>query len=329
LASSRHGCFATKSGYNDAIFQKPVVISVQSKIVTVDESRVGQRIDNFLINQLKGVPHSRIYKALRKGEVRVNKGRIQATYKLKLGDQVRLPPLRVSETVVAKPSQRLTDCLKKAVIFENNDFIVLNKPAGLAVHGGSDVQLGLIEAFRQIRPDIKDLSLVHRLDRETSGCLLLAKNRTTLLEFQTLQKDHAIEKTYSVLVKGVWTLGRQHLKLALMKNHLQAGERMVVADEDGKPSETIFEPIYTFKAVSLIEARLITGRTHQIRVHVAHLNHPIVGDDKYGDREFNKSFAKEYGTKRLFLHAKKLVFTLPGKHQFTFEAPADFPADFR
>lgn len=297
---------------------------MQAKIVTVDESHAGQRIDNFLVNQLKGVPHSRIYRALRKGEVRVNKGRIQAVYKLQLGDQVRLPPLRVSETVVAKPSTRLTELLKRSVIFENNDFIVLNKPAGLAVHGGSDVPVGLIEAFRQIRPDIKDLSLVHRLDRDTSGCLLLAKNRMTLLAFQELQKAQEIEKTYGLLVKGVWTLGRQHIKLALMKNHLQAGERIVVADEEGKPSETIFEPVQTFEDMSLLRARLITGRTHQIRVHIAHLNHPIIGDDKYGDREFNKSFAKKNGSKRLFLHAEKLAFTLPGKSRFTFEAPVDF-----
>lgn len=291
-------------------------------IVTIDESHAGQRIDNFLVNQLKGVPHSRIYRALRKGEVRVNKGRVQALYKLQIGDQVRLPPLRVSETVVAKPSTRLTALLKRAVIFENNDFIVLNKPAGLAVHGGSDVPVGLIEAFRQIRPDIKELSLVHRLDRDTSGCLLLAKNRVTLLAFQTLQKAQAIEKTYRLLVKGVWTLGRQHIKLALMKNHLQAGERIVITDEGGKPSETIFEPVQTFEDTSLVQARLITGRTHQIRVHAAHLGHPIVGDDKYGEREFNKSFAKKHSSKRLFLHAEKLSFTLPGKSRLTFEAPA-------
>ena len=179
---------------------------MQAKIVIVDESAVGQRVDNFLVNQLKGVPHSRIYRALRKGEVRVNKGRVQAVYKLRLGDVVRLPPLRVSETTIIRPSDRLVDCLKRSIIFENNDFIVLNKPAGLAVHAGTDVQCGLIEAFRFMRPDIKNLSLVHRLDRETSGCLLLAKNRPTLLALQVLQKAHAIEKTYLLLVVGSWKL---------------------------------------------------------------------------------------------------------------------------
>ncbi|OGT43776.1 MAG: hypothetical protein A3F13_08555 [Gammaproteobacteria bacterium RIFCSPHIGHO2_12_FULL_40_19] len=293
--------------------------------VTIDESRAGQRIDNFLIFQLKGVPHSRIYRALRKGEVRVNKGRIQAVYRLQLGDIVRLPPLRVCETEVVRPSARLTDCLKQSVIFENNDLIVLNKPAGLAVHGGSEVKCGLIEAFRQIRPDVKDLSLVHRLDRETSGCLILAKNRVTLLALQALQKSHDVEKSYVLLVKGNWTLGKQHVKLALSKNHVeQAGERVVVADEDGKPSETIFEPIRHLDGLTLLRAHLITGRTHQIRVHVSHLGYPIVGDAKYGDWAFNKAFAEKHHSKRLFLHAEKLAFTLPGQKRMAFEAPVDF-----
>ncbi|MCX7125832.1 MAG: RluA family pseudouridine synthase [Gammaproteobacteria bacterium] len=296
-----------------------------AKIVTIDESHDGQRIDNFLIHQLKGVPHSRLHRAIRKGEVRVNKGRIQAVYRLRLGDQVRLPPLHVSETVVVRPSSRLTNCLTESVIFENNDFIVLNKPAGLAVHGGSDVQCGLIEAFRQIRPDIKDLSLVHRLDRETSGCLLLAKNRKTLLAFQELQKAQQIQKTYILLVKGVWALGKKHVKLALLKNQLQHGERVVVTDEEeGKPSETIFEPVKEFGDMSLLRAQLITGRTHQIRVHVSHFGHPIVGDEKYGERESNKKFADKLKSKRLFLHAEKLVFTLPGQKEMTFESPNMF-----
>lgn len=296
----------------------------QAKIVIVDESAVGQRVDNFLVNQLKGVPHSRIYRAIRKGEVRVNKGRVQAVYKLRLGDAVRLPPLRVSENVVVRPSTRLVDCLKKSIIFENNDFIVLNKPAGLAVHGGTDVQCGLIEAFRFMRPDIKNLSLAHRLDRETSGCLLLTKNRPTLLAFQALQKSHDIEKIYTLLVAGVWTLGKKRVTLSLSKNKLLGGERMVIADEEGKPSETLFEPMKEFKDKTLLRAQLITGRTHQIRVHVAQLGHPIIGDEKYGDRATNKKFAEELHSKRLFLHAEKLAFTLPGQKRFTFEVPAEF-----
>lgn len=292
-------------------------------ILTIDESRAGQRIDNFLVNQFKGVPHSRIYRALRKGEVRVNKGRIQAVYRLKIGDQVRLPPLHVSKIEIVKPSNSLQNCLKKSVLFENNDLIVLNKPAGLAVHGGSDVACGLIEAFRFMRPDIKDLALVHRLDRDTSGCLLLAKNRAALLALQALQKARNIEKYYVLLVKGRWNLGRQHIKLSLTKNKLQAGERVVVSDVDGKPSETIFEPVTFFHGTTLLRAKLITGRTHQIRVHAADVGFPLVGDGKYGDWEFNRQYAEKHREKRLFLHAEKLSFTLFQK-KYVFEAPVDF-----
>ena len=276
--------------------------------ITIDDSRAGQRIDNFLVATLKGVPHSRIYKALRKGEVRVNKGRIQATYRLKLDDIVRIPPIRVSETVEVKPSVKLAALLKASILLETEGFIIINKPVGLAVHAGTDIECGVIEAFRHIRPDIKNLSLVHRLDRDTSGCLLLAKNRPTLLALQALQKAHAIEKSYVLLVKGRWSLGRKHVSMALAKNKLLGGERMVVASDDGKPSETIFEPIEIFENTTLVRAQLITGRTHQIRVHVSELGYPIVGDTKYGDKEFNRSVQ----AKRLFLHAERLAFTLPG-----------------
>lgn len=295
---------------------------MKTKFVTIDESHAGQRIDNFLVSQLKGVPHSRLYRALRKGEVRVNKGRVQAVYRLKLGDIVRLPPLRIAERETYKPSSSLSDLLNNSILFENDDFIVINKPAGLAVHAGSEVQCGLIEAFRHIRPDVKNLSLVHRLDRDTSGCLLLAKNRAMLLAFQELQKTHDIQKTYVLLVKGAWAYGKKHVALALTKNKLLGGERMVIADDEGKASETVFEPIDFFNGMTLLRAQLITGRTHQIRVHVAHLNHPILGDVKYGDREFNRDIC----AKRLYLHAEKLVFSLPGKKSFTFQAP--FPEEF-
>lgn len=293
---------------------------MQTKFVTIDESHAGQRIDNFLVTQLKGVPHSRIYRALRKGEVRVNKGRVQAVYRLKLHDIVRLPPLRVSETEVIKPSARLSDILKNAIIFENDDFIVVNKPVGLAVHAGSEVQCGLIEAFRHIRPDIKNLSLVHRLDRDTSGCLLLAKNRATLLALQALQKSQDIHKQYLLLVHGCWTLGKKRVSMALSKNKLMGGERVVVSDDEGKPAETIFEPVRLGEDISLLRATLITGRTHQIRVHISEIGFPIVGDVKYGDRERDKQFLQSKGLKRLFLHAEKLAFTLPGKKPFAFAA---------
>lgn len=291
-------------------------------LILIDDSHAGQRIDNFLIATLKGVPHSRIYKALRKGEVRVNKGRVQATYKLRNNDSVRIPPIRVAEKVEVRPSTRLIALLKQSILLENNDFLVINKPVGLSVHAGTDVACGVIEAFRYCRPDIKNLSLVHRLDRDTSGCLLLAKNRPTLLALQTLQKAHAIEKTYALLVKGCWSLGRKHVSMPLAKNQLQGGERMVVVSEEGKPAETIFEPIQTFEQTTWVRAQLITGRTHQIRVHTAELGYPIVGDTKYGDREFNRL----YRANRLFLHAEKLIFTLPGQAQCCVVAPV--PVEF-
>lgn len=292
--------------------------------IIIDDANAGQRIDNFLLTKLKGVPNSRIYKALRKGEVRVNKGRIQATYRLKKNDSVRLPPLRVAEKSVPTPSKNLRDCLSKSVIFEDDHLIVVNKPVGLAVHGGSDVACGLIEAFRFIRPDVKFLELVHRLDRDTSGCLMIAKNRATLVALQALQKSHEIKKQYVLLVKGKWNLGKQHVKLALTKNKLAHGERVVVSDADGKPSETIFEPLKFFKDTTLLRATLITGRTHQIRVHAADLGFPIVGDGKYGDWEFNRFYVEKYDSKRLFLHAEKLSFAL--KIPYSFEAP--MPIEF-
>lgn len=292
--------------------------------ILIDDANAGQRIDNFLLTKLKGVPNSRIYKALRKGEVRVNKGRIQATYRLKKNDSVRIPPLRVAEKSVPTPSKNLRDCLAKSVIFEDDNLIVVNKPEGLAVHGGSEVACGLIEAFRFIRPDVKFLELIHRLDRDTSGCLMIAKNRATLVAMQALQKSHDINKQYVLLVKGKWNLGKQHVKLALTKNKLAHGERVVVSDVDGKPSETIFEPLKTFKDTTLLRATLITGRTHQIRVHAADLGFPIVGDGKYGDWEFNRFYAEKHGEKRLFLHAEKLSFTLKIPFQFEAMMPAIF-----
>lgn len=294
------------------------------RFVTIDAAQAGQRIDNFLITFLKGVPHSRIYRALRKGEVRVNKGRVQATYRLQAKDEVRIPPLRVSETVVIKPSDRLCALLEQSILFENEAVIAINKPAGLAVHAGTDIDCGVIEAFRIMRPALKNLELAHRLDRDTSGCLLLAKNRETLLVLQALQKKHAIHKVYAVLVKGRWTLGKKHVTLALAKNHLRGGERMVVVNDEGKSSETIFEPVKFFKNSTLLRATLITGRTHQIRVHAAESGHPIVGDTKYGDRDFNKKTR----AKRLFLHAEKLRFTLPEQKAITIiaEIPEEFYA---
>ncbi len=296
---------------------------MQSKIITIDSNRVGQRIDNFLVLQLKGVPHSRIYRAVRKGEVRVNKKRVDASYKLKENDQVRIPPIRVSEAaIIPKPSAKLTELLKKSVIFENSDFMVINKPAGLAVHGGSEIELGLVEALRAIKLDWKSVELAHRLDRETSGCLLLAKNRLVLLTLQDLFRTRDIEKIYLLLVDGDFSQ-QEHVKTFLTKTD-RGGEKIIsVSDDDsGKNAETIFTPVSHSAQFSLLRAHLLTGRMHQIRVHAAHIGHPIVGDAKYGDKKINQEVALKCGAKRLFLHAQTLSFTL-GDKSFKFEALLD------
>ncbi|OGT51796.1 MAG: hypothetical protein A3E84_05350 [Gammaproteobacteria bacterium RIFCSPHIGHO2_12_FULL_42_13] len=288
---------------------------MKPQLITINNTQAGQRIDNFLVTLMKGVPRSRIYRALRKGEVRVNKGRVQPTYRLQAEDILRLPPLRTSATVMPTPSKNLRECLKKAIIFENKDYLVINKPVGLAVHGGTEVGCGVIEAFKVMRPDSPQLSLGHRLDRDTSGCLLLAKHRKALLEFHALLKKHVVEKRYILLVKGFWKGGKQRVALPLLKNKQLGGERIVISGETGKPAETIFEPVQVGKKTSLLRATLITGRTHQIRVHAAELGFPIVGDPKYGDREFNK----EVKANRLFLHAETLSFG-----EYIFSAPVDF-----
>lgn len=293
-----------------------------SKILSIDNERIGQRIDNFLVLQLKGVPHSRIYRALRKGEVRVNKKRVAPNYRLQQNDVVRIPPIRVSEKrVIPKPSSQFAALLKKSVIFENKNFLVINKPSGLSVHGGSDVTLGLIEACRAIQSDWKSLQLVHRLDRDTSGCLLLAKDRAVLLELQKLFRERRIEKTYLLLVKGHFSKAR-HLKTKLEKIN-RSGERMISVSDSGKLSETIFEPIACSEKFTLLRATLLTGRMHQIRVHAMHMGHPIIGDTKYGDKLINQAVFKQCAKKRLFLHAETLSFTLHRKF-FSFEVPLDY-----
>lgn len=292
-----------------------------SKILSIDNERIGQRIDNFLVLQLKGVPHSRIYRALRKGEVRVNKKRVVPSYRLQQNDLVRIPPIRVSEKrIIPKPSSQFSALLKKSVIFENKKFLVINKPSGLSVHGGSDVTLGLIEACRAIQSDWKSLQLAHRLDRDTSGCLLLAKDRAVLLELQKLFRERRIEKTYLLLVKGHFSKAR-HLKTKLEKTN-RGGERMISVSDLGKLSETIFEPIAYSEQFTLLRATLLTGRMHQIRVHAMHMDHSIIGDTKYGDKIVNQAVLKQCKNKRLFLHAETLSFTW--HHEFfSFKAPLD------
>ena len=297
----------------------PAPPSVQFIDIRADQA--GQRIDNFLITLEKGVPKSRIYRALRKGEVRVNKGRIKQTYRLQAGDQVRVPPLRVSEKVITELSDSLTDALENAILMEDDDILVINKPAGLAVHAGSQIQLGVIEAMRIIRPENRFVELVHRLDRDTSGCLVLAKSRTALLNLQQQMKDSETDKRYLTLTRGKWPAQENIVDLALQKNSLSSGERMVVPDINGKKSKTLFEVKQEFSGCQLVAAKLYTGRTHQIRVHSASQSHPVAGDEKYGDREFNKRL-RQFGLKRMFLHAWQLSL----KHPITDE-PLTFNAE--
>ena len=284
-------------------------ISVQ--LVEIGEGSEGQRIDNFLVTHLKGVPKSRIYRIIRKGEVRVNKGRIKPEYRLKIGDQVRIPPIRVSESTQNKitPAGKALEWIDGSILYEDNHLLILNKPSGVAVHGGSGLNYGVIEALRAKRPDAPYLELVHRLDRETSGCLMIAKRRSMLRRLHELLRSGGLDKTYMTLLKGQWQAGRCKVDLSLQKKTLKSGERVVTVDESGKSSLSLFDPVTIYKNTSLMRVELYTGRTHQIRVHAQHSGHPVAGDDRYGDREFNKVMRK-LGLKRLFLHAHSLSFVL-------------------
>ena len=292
------------------------------QFIDISSAQAGQRIDNFLLTLEKGVPKSRIYRAIRKGEVRVNKGRIKQTYKIQTGDNIRVPPLRVSEdTTPTTVGDHLRRQLDECVILEDDDLLVLNKPAGLAVHAGSNINQGIIEALRVTRAELPYLELVHRLDRDTSGCLLLAKNRDALLHLQQQMLNHDLNKRYLTIVKG--SMGEQEriIEQPLLKNTVSSGERMVRVDPEGKAAKTLFIPVETFEKAQLVEVVLFTGRTHQIRVHSAFTGHPLAGDDKYGQRQFNKDM-KKFGLKRMFLHAWKLGITHPSSGQtIMLEAP--------
>lgn len=277
----------------------------------IDENADQQRLDNFLISHLKGVPTSRIYRAVRKGEVRVNKKRVDVHYRLQQGDEVRVPPIRVAtrDTPLVPTGGVLAE-LQRRIMIETDDLIIIAKPSGIPVHGGTGVHTGLIEGLRALRPAAKFLELVHRLDRDTSGCLLIAKKRRMLLALHQALLSKQLFKQYLTLVKGQWQGGERRIEAPLQKNVLQSGERMVKVDDAGKPAVTIFRPITVFKDASLIEARPLTGRTHQIRVHALHAGHPIAGDEKYGDRDFNLKM-RHLGLKRLFLHAAGIYCRLP------------------
>lgn len=296
--------------------------SPQVRLLEVDEQGDGQRIDNFLLRHLKGAPRTLIYRVLRTGEVRVNKGRVKARHKLSLGDLVRVPPLRLSEEEVAPPpAKSVLERIERSVLFEDELLLVVNKPAGLAVHGGSGISYGVIEALRVLRPELKNLELAHRLDRDTSGLLMLAKKPGALRTLQQLQLSGQVDKRYLALLDGKWRRGKENVQAPLQKNTLKSGERVVRVDPEGKPAQTLFEVKQRFSEATLVEAELKTGRTHQIRVHAAWLGTPILGDEKYGRDESNKKY-RQLGLDRLFLHAASLKFPWPGQSKgYEFHAP--------
>ena len=301
--------------------------SARVQMVTVDENNDGQRLDNFLIAQLRGVPRSWVYRVLRRGEVRVNKGRCKPSRRLQIGDVVRIPPVRMSAKTPNSPSRELTNKINKSVIYEDNLLLIINKPTGVAVHGGSGLAHGVIEILRAARPESSFLELAHRLDRETSGCLMLAKKRSALRRLQELQRDAKIEKRYLALLAGRTRKGRWRVDFPLRKNTLQGGERVVRVDPEGKPAATVFRKLEQFGDAMLVEATLDTGRTHQIRVHSAANGTPILGDEKYGDAEANRAF-RALGLRRLFLHAASLRFDWPDC-QGGFQIQATLPTELQ
>ncbi len=281
----------------------------------------GQRLDNYLIRVLKGVPKSHIYRIIRSGEVRINKKRAKPSDRLATGDDIRIPPIQTSEAKVVTVSQKLEHHLNEQILYEDDGFLVLNKPAGLAVHGGSGLSLGVIEALRKMRPEGTYLELVHRLDKETSGCLLIAKKRSVLRAIQALLVARQVTKVYWALLEKTWEYRAYYpVDLPLQKNTLQSGERVVCVHQEGKPAFTEFRLLENFQGYCLVEAQPKTGRTHQIRVHAAAIEHPILGDEKYNKMRDNSKVAQL--PVRLYLHARAIRFTLNGvKHAFV--APLD------
>ncbi len=284
----------------------------------IDEAAAGQRIDNFLLRIAKGVPKSHVYRILRSGEVRVNGRRVQQTYRLAEGDEVRIPPIRIAEPTRSAPAPA-----GKAlpVVYEDDALLVIDKPSGKAVHGGSGVSYGVIEQLRVQRPELRMLELAHRLDRETSGLLIVAKKRSALTALHDMLRDGKVEKRYLTLVPGRWANPLQHVKAPLFKYLTAEGERRVRVSDEGKPAHSVMRLVRRWRDFSLLEVELKTGRTHQIRVHLAHLGFPLCGDDKYGDFALNKRLEGE-GLKRMFLHAAKLRFAHPLTGEvLAFEAP--------
>lgn len=291
----------------------------QVRKVRIDAEQAGQRIDNFLRRELPGIPKGRVHNILRRGEVRVNGGRIRGEYKLQEGDEVRVPPVRI-RAEGAPPSDRQATNLADRVLFEDKRLLVIDKPSGVAVHGGSGISHGVIEMLRHARPELRDLSLVHRLDRETSGCLVLAKRRSALRELHELFREGRVEKNYLALVVGDWQLGEQLINEPLQVQNRKGGERHVVVNREGKSAQTRVQLSRTFGKYSLMQCRPLSGRTHQIRVHLEFYEHPILGDERYGDGDANRA-AKKLGLPRLFLHAQSIAFPDNSGNEAHFTSP--------
>lgn len=291
--------------------------------LVVEEDYAGQRLDNFLQRELKGVPRTRLYKALRKGEIRVNKGRVKPDYRLRAGDSVRLPPLRTpSPADPALIPRHWMERIDSNIVYEDKSLLVLDKPSGLAVHGGSGLNYGLIECLRQMRPQDRYLELVHRLDRDTSGLILVARRPALLRELHRQLRGDEVDKRYLALVAGKWPAALSRVEAPLQKNVLRSGERMVKVDRDGKPSVTEFSVIERFDGATLVQAKPVTGRTHQIRVHALHAGYPLLGDAKYGSAG-GEELGRQLGLKRLFLHASDLRLNLPESGPLALHAALD------
>lgn len=285
--------------------------------IDVGEDEAGQRIDNYLLARLKGVPKTHVYRIIRSGEVRINSKRAEASQRVAPGDRIRVPPVRVAERDEDVPAPHF----RLPILHEDEAFLAIDKPSGIAVHGGSGIAHGVIESLRAMRPEARFLELVHRLDRETSGVLLVAKKRSALTALHELLRTRDMDKRYLVAVRGRFRNEMQRVRAALAKRTTASGERHVSVSDDGQEAETVFRRLGRGADVSLLEAELLTGRTHQIRVHLAHLKHPVLGDDKYGDFELNKRLRKE-GLRRMFLHAASLAFTHPASgEKLRLEAP--------
>lgn len=293
----------------------------------IDAERAGQRLDNYLLGELKGVPRSHVYRLIRSGQVRVNSGRTSPSYRLQAGDRVRVPPVGVRPAARSTATPDRLEWLGERIIFEDARILVLDKPAGLAVHGGSGVSLGCIEALRLLRPDSKDLELAHRLDRDTSGCLLLAKRRSALRVLHELLREGQVDKRYLALVKGRWPEDASEIDAPLVTRRV-GGEARVKVDESGKEARTTFRVLDRFgKTASLLEVSIDTGRTHQIRVHAQHAGHPVAGDERYGDKDFD-AYLASFGLKRMFLHAHSLSFDWPDTGE-PFNASAPLPEELK